>query len=1088
MKKKIMLLWLLFGLIVQTSMAQSRQISGTVIASEDNTALPGVSIAVKGTSLGTVTDLDGKFTLSIPADAQILVFSYIGFLKREVPIGVSNTMNVALNKDVQLMDEVVVTALGITREKKAVGYSVQQVNGEDITSARQTNVLDAMNGKVAGAVITKSSGAAGASSNITLRGAKSINGNNSPLIVIDGIPVDNSQLSSGNPDDAQNSFLQSVGNSNRSIDIPQEDIESVSVLKGAAATALYGSLAGNGAIIITTKKGRMVDGRKGVKVTFTTGIDRSSYNKMVPLQDKYAQGLSGEYFGPESGLSYSWGPRIDTMGYNPNIPNKFDKKGKVGSLNDLAGGYTNPMVPYDNIGDFYRKAYSTNTAVTFSGATEKATYFLSLGRVNEDGIIPNNTFKKTNISLNGDINLTSKFKVGSSLKYINSGGTRIEQGSNTSGVMLGLLRTPASFDNSNGFGSDAVDNPEAYIFSNGKQRNYRGGGGYDNPFWTVNQNPLEDRVDRIIGNVFFNYSFYEWLTASYKIGTDFYTDRRKQYFAIGSRTVPGGRQTENNYFSNKFNEDLIVRASQKVFDEKIGLALTLGSNRRSNFLQQVYVQGDGFTIPEFYHISNTNSQLTRESVERSRDRAFYGMLEVDYKGLVYLTLTGRQEKSSTLPIKNNTFFYPSASVAFLVGDAFNLNDDKYLTFSKIRLSYAKVGLGSPYLYATSNYWTQSIFTDGWINTPFSFPFNGVAGFEQFDYLGNPNLKPESNTQFELGFDLRFFQNRLGLDISYYKSKSKDLIFPVPIAASTGYRFAYLNSGVMTNEGLEVMVNANVVKTSKVKWDILVNYARNRNKVESLAEGVDNVFLGGFEGANIRAEAGATYGSIYGFGFYRDGSGALVIGADGFPVIDPNERGFGSAQPKYTMGITNSVSYANFTFSFLFDIRRGGVMWNGTKGALYFFGTHKDTESRGETKTFEGNLATFDSEGNIVLDGNGNPVTSGANGKQVVLDENWLAFGNGNGFFGNNTEDFIEKTDWLRLRQISLTYSLPQKLVDKTPFEFIDFTITGRNWWLKTPYTGVDPETSLAGSRNEQGMDYFNMPNTKSTGISLRLGF
>ncbi len=1080
MKRNLLLA--IFSLLAVSFAFGQRQISGTVTSSEDGGAIPGVSVIVKGTIIGTTTDFEGNYSLSVPDGYNTLIYSFIGMTTKEVALGSSSTLNVEMNPDVLGLDEVVVTAIGIQRETKALGYAVQEVSGEEVTGARETNVVSALSAKVAGVNINKSSGAAGASAFVTIRGFNTISGNNQPLLVVDGIPIDNSQLSSGNPDDGGNSFLSSVANSNRAIDLNPEDIASISVLKGAAATALYGSQAGNGAIIITTKSGAGAK-KKGLNIDFSAGVDFNTYNKMVPLQDMYTQGISGSYAGPTTGMPLAWGALMDTMGYDNSTPNLYDNKGSVVSINDPA--FTGErMVPYNNVDDFFRTGVTSTFNLGLSGASDKANYRLSMGRLAEEGIIPNNTFERTNVSFNGGLNVTKDFRVGSSIQYVRSGGTRIEQGSNVSGVMLGLLRTPASFDNSNGLGEDAVDDESSYVFPNGRQRNYRGGGGYDNPFWTVNRNPLNDVVDRYIGNVNAFYQINPWLSASYKVGADVYSDRRKQYFAAGSRTATAGRVTENNYYSRRFNEDLLLNINPEINDD-VKLMVTLGHNRRSAYLQQLYTQGDGLAIPGFYHISNTASQFVRESQSRSRDQALFGMVELEYAGMIYLTVTGRNEWSTTLPEGENSFFYPSVSTSIIFTELLGLQDNNILPFGKLRASYAQVGLGSPYLYATDNYFTSAVFGDGWTNGVV-FPFSGVSGFSVSNALGNPTLRPERNDQFEIGLDLRFLDNRISLDLSYYNAVSNDLIFPVPIASSTGSTVAVLNSGKMSNKGIEALLNITPVKTNDFRWDATFNFTRNRNTVEELAEGIDNVFLGGFTGSSIRAVAGEQYGSIFGFGFYRDANDNLVIGEDGFPIIDFEERSFGSAQPDFLLGIRNTFQYKGLSVSVLLDVRQGGSMWNGTRGALYYFGTHEETELRGTTKVFEGNVATYDTDGNIVFDADGNPVTGGANTTEVILDENWLAFGDGNGFYGYNSEDFIEESSWFRIREISLTYTLPQDVISKTPFTGMDVFITGRNVFLSTPYKGVDPETSLVGSRNAQGMDYFNMPNTKSWGGGVRI--
>ena len=1064
--------------------AQSRNVSGRVTDKETGDPIVGAAVVSQATNKGVFTDMDGKYTINANGDNDVIIFNNIGYTTVKMTVGGQTIIDVIMESNVS-MGELVVTAVGISRDKKAIGYATQEVSGRELVNSRETNLVNSLSSKVAGVQVNSSGGMAGASSFLVIRGQNTILGNNQPLFVIDGIPIDNSQLSSSNPNNGRNGFLDSVGNSNRAIDIPQEDIESVTVLKGAAATALYGSLASGGAIIITTKRGK--SGKKGLNINVNSGWEWSQYNKMVPLQNKFAQGVSGEYYGPETGLSYSWGPSMDSLVWVQDPTYIHDRNGYIAGVNQApAGSSTTPVTPYNNVDNFFRNGFKHYYNVDLSGASDKTDYFLSTGYEHTDGIVPNNSFQKFNVGFNGGIKLTKNTSVRSSVKYIRSGGVRIEQGSNVSGVMLGLLRTPASYDNSNGYGEDGADNPEAYQFADGTQRKYRyGNRGYDNPFWTVNKNPLRDKVNRIIGNVEITQQIRPWLKAVERIGLDFYSDYRNQSFAIGSRQFSLGQVTENNFTNTQVNNDLIFIANNKV-GENISFNTTLGFNMFSSSLTQVYVQGDVLAIPDFYDISNAGSISTVKGNSNERQGSTYLMEEFAYKSWLFLTLTGRMGYTTSLPVVNQPYFYPSATVGFVFTDALKMNN-KWLSYGKLRGGYSRVDQGTPFLYSTSNYYSRYFLQDGWTDG-ITFPFAGQSGFETSPRLGDPNLKPETLIEQEVGVELKFLNNRVGIDFTYYNNTSKNLIFPIDVAASTGYNDWLTNGGSIQNKGIELMAYARPVETKTgFTWDINANYTKNTNKVVSL-EGVDNVFLGGFEGSSIRAVAGQPYGSIYGFGFYRDASGARVIGPDGYPILDPTERAFGNAQPKWMLGLRNSISYKGFSLTALLDIRHGGVMWNGTRGALYFFGTHADTEVRGTETVFEGNVAVLDADGNLVLDENGLPKTEGANSTTAVLDENWLAFGNGNGFFGNNTEDFIEEISWVRLRELALNYRLPSRMISKTPFTNVEVGITGRNLWLQTNYKGIDPETSLAGSRNEQGMDYFNMPNTKGIGVNLRLSF
>ena len=1077
--KRLLTVCSVFLLAIGTMLAQ-RTVSGTV---SDDTGEPliGASVVAKGTNVGTTADIDGNYRLEVPAGVNTLVVTYTGYATQEVTLGAGNVQNVTMQEGVML-NEAVVTALGITREERAVGYAVQEVDGEILEGANETNLVQSLAGKVAGLNVINSSGAAGGSSFFTIRGVNSINGNNQPLIVVDGVPIDNSQLRSG-------SAVASVAFSNRAIDINQSEIANVSVLKGAAATALYGSQAGNGAIIITTKKG--ASGGQNVSVDFSQDVTFSSISQVPDLQDTYAQGLFGGYRGPETGTGYSYGPRIDELEYaNDAGEYPFDRNGSLvpaGSANS-SGQPANTYDPYD----YFQTGLSSQTNFAIAASNERSNVRFSAGYLAQEGVVPLNEFSKLNFGLNAGSQLNEQVNLSLGVQYANSGGTRIEQGSNTSGVMLGLLRTSPTFDNSNGNGDDAINIPDTYQFADGSQRNYRGGGGYDNPYWTSNNNPLNDEVNRIIANVTAEYKPLEWLTVSYRPGIDYYSDLRKQFFAIGSRTVPTGRVFEDQFFSYRFNSDFIVRADRQITDD-LSLNALVGHNLRSQKLDNLFTDARDLVIPGFYDLSNgSNTTIAADNFE-VRNQALYASVDLGFQRLLYLSGTLRYEQESTLPIENNSFVYGSVSGSFVFSEL--IDDQSVFSYGKARASYGTVGLGA-FAYATQTYFAAADIGDGWVGgNRLTFPLAGTAGFAFDNLLGNPNLRPEINTSFEAGVDLRFFNDRIGLDFTYYNSEAKDIILSVPVAGSSGFNSQVVNAGILTNKGIEAVLRINPVRTNDFNWDFTANFARNKNTVEQLAEGIDNVFLGGFTGAQTRAVAGQPYGSIFGFGFYRDADGNRVIGQDGFPVLDPTERAFESAQPDFTLGILNSFSYKGLTLSALLDIKQGGVMWNGTKGALYFWGTHQETaDLRGTAQVFEGNSAVYDSNGDIVLvdhDDNADtpsiPQTSGENTTAVLIDEGWLAFGNGNGFFGDNTEDFIESTSWVRLRDVTLSYTFDKPMFNDR-LRGLTLSVSGRNLWLETPYTGVDPDTNLYGASNAQGLDYFNMPGTQSVTMGLRARF
>lgn len=1071
MKTGFLLVFIL-ALSILNGIAQSRVITGSVTSSEDGLPIPGVSVSVKGTSNGTITDANGSFSITLQASEKMLVFSFVGMATQEVEATSKNKINVVLSPNVIGVDEVVVTAIGISKQKKSLGYAVQDVAGDKINNAKTGNVLTAMTGRMAGVNITSSSGTAGAASFITIRGQNSISGNNQPLFVVDGVPIDNEMKYSGNPDDLQNNLTAGVNYSNRAIDLNPDDIESVSVLKGGAATALYGLRAGNGVIVITTKKGGSNDGKLNVSISSSLGLDE--VNKLPNMQMMYAQGNNGVY---GTSTTSSWGPKISDLRFDGATDYPRDKNGKLVLATDPSAKANMPAKAYDNTDNFFLTGTTLNNNVSVSGGNKDTNFFISIGNSTSQGIIPRNKFGKTSFKISGETKLGSKVRVSGSANYIRSGGDRMQQGSNTSGVMLGLLRCTPTFDNTNGYGSTAYKHPDAYMFADGSPRRYAT---YDNPYWTVNKNVLTDQVDRIIGNITMVYKPINPVTITYRLGEDLYSDRRKGHTALMSANIPDGQMEEDHHYNNNLNSDLTINYSKDLL-ENFSANITLGHNMFESYYQQLYNQGNGFVIPDFYHMSNTSSQLVRENTERYRTAALYADMQFSYKSMLYLGFTGRNEWSTTLPVSNNSFFFPSASLGFVFTELPTFKDSKIFSFGKIRASFAKIANhATPY--NTENTYTLAQITDGWA-TANSFPFNGIAGFMPSNALANSELKPESLVSREFGMELKLFQNRLNFDFTYYNNQNRDLLIYVPVTGSTGYNSQYKNAATMENKGVEIMANAIPVKTKDFSWSLSVNFTKNKNKVLSLAPGVDNISLGGFTGSTINVVAGEAYGSMFSTSFYKDNQGRVIINDDasnagyGYPIRDETMKSLGQISPNWTMGINNELSYKGASLSFLFDIRNGGIMWNGTKARLIGFGTAKVTENRGETVVFEG------VKGHIQ---NGEVVTSGTK-NDIQKTYSQYYYQNIGGGASPAQEQFVEKTDWVRLREVTVSYELG-KLLKKTMIRQMKVYVTGRNLWLSTPYDGIDPETNLMGAFNAQGLDYFNMPNTRSFVFGVKLDF
>ncbi len=1069
MKKVSVLFTFLVFLGLQVVQAQTKQISGTVTSSDDGLGIPGVTIVVKGTTVGTTTDLDGKYSFAVSEDATTLVFSYVGMKSQEFEIGNQGVIDIVLDASGLDIDEVVVTSVGISRLKKGLGYNVQSVDAEEISTSNNADVINSIAGRTAGVQVTSSSGEAGASTYITIRGAASITGNNQPLMVVDGMPIISGGGSGG---------VGGVSTSSRSIDLNPEDIASITILKGGAATALYGLRAANGAIIITTKTGKNL---RKMKVELHSSVGWDVISQVPDRQNTFVQGNNGSW---SSGFSRTWGPNADTLQYDVTTePDyKWDENGMiVGQSDPNANGV--PVKMYDAY-DFFQTAMTYNNRLSISNGNDLGSYYFSVSDLEKEGIVPNNKYARTTVRLNSTTKLSPKASLATNMAYTNSRATQIQKGSNVSGVMLGLLRTPPSFDNSAG-----------YEFPDGTQRNYRKGGGYDNPYWTANKNSYDDVTNRFTGNAVFNYHFTDWFSLSYNAGIDWYNRRTKNILAVYSRGATGGYVNEYSYFGQTFNSDLLLNF-EKNFSEDLNVRFTAGNNLYSTYGKSVSGDATDLAIVGFYQLSNSSNNTTSSGISSYRTAAFFGDLQVSFRNMIYLGVTGRNDWSTTMPEENRAAFYPSFSLGFIFTELLGYN--RIIPFGKLRGSWAKTA-NIAGAYNTSNYFYSAGTGDGWTDGV-GFPYMGETGFSVGSGLGNPDLKHETMISWEIGADLRFLDSRFGLDVSYFNNQNSDLLLSVPIARSSGFSSIYMNAATMESKGIEVTLTAQVLRTNDFTWDLMANFTQMTNTVLELAEGVPSLFLGGFTVPQVRAVAGEEYRSIYGNDWFRDADGNVLINddptdayPDGYPM--PDERAMvpiGNVNPDWTANITNTLSYKGVRLSFLIDIKSGGMMYNGTMFAMNYFGTTARTENREVYYTPEGTI-DFDrtpAENIVVFDGvmghvdaNGNPVSSEAkNITPVVLDENWFE-GFGSNFGGGPSVAAMEPADWVRLRDLTIGYKLPIKQLQSAEIYF-----TGRNLWLSTPYTGIDPETNLQGARNGQGMDYFNMPGTKSYMVGVKLTF
>ena len=1076
--------------------AQQSSITGNVF-DDQGIALPGATVLVENSNRGVTTDFDGNFSI-MASSGEVLVVSFVGYIDQKITVVNSDNYSITLQAGNEL-EEVVVTSLGIKRDAKAIGYSVQTVSSGDIAKSGSNNALDALVGKAAGIQITRSSGSAGGGSRILIRGVTSMIGNNQPLIVIDGVRTNNETLNSG-------SSTGGTASSNRLMDLNNDDIENISILKGSAATALYGTAGAAGVVVITTKKG--AEGEMKVSYTHSTGVDWIS--STFELQDEFGQGRNVSrsdrtpyWRSPGTGESSSFGPSVNNLEYStdrnhPDAPSAsdFDSAGnylwdKNGFLVTKGTGNGQSANSYNNYRSFFREAMQSLNSVSVSGGGEKATYHFSTSYLTNEGIVPNEEYGRKTFSLASSITPNDKLKFTTTFNYIRSDYTRIQQGSNTSGLMLGLYRTPVTFDNANGFSQeDAVDNPSSYIFPNGKQRNYRGGGGYDNPYWIVNNALRDETVNRVYGSFQATYNVNKWFNVGLNLGSDFTSDIRKQNFEIGSRTSSTGRVNSTSYTTFQTDAYLNITGGDAITD-KLNINYLLAANAFSFQRTGLNSTGTNLAFQGFTNLANASNISAEESLLKNTQMGFVAQVEAEWDSTFYLTLAARQDYDSRLGVPGSvykssdySFVYPAASLSVLLSEM--LPKSNTLSFAKVRASWAQVGGPPPFSYLTTSGYGLSSVGDGW-GDALTWPIQGTTGFEIDSILGNSQLKSELTEEIEFGVDLRFFNNRVGLDVAYYQRKMSDAILNASLPTSTGYRNVWLNSGKMTGSGIEATLNLAILQTEDFSWNSQFNFTTSKNTVDELAPGLEKLFLAGFSSAGSYLIAGNQYGAVVGGTYLRSGSGGpnddglnipegdVVINDDptsneyGFQAVDPVQRSIGNPNPDFILGWNNSIKMKSFSLGFLVDWREGGDLLNGVAWALSFFGRSQLTaDTRVESPApISGVLS------------NGQP-----NDIPVVQDQYY--YQSSVGGFGSVWEQFVEDGGWLRLREVSLGYDIP---LSDMGINFINsgtISLVGRNLWYSTEYNGVDPETSLTGVGNGQGVDYFNMPSTRSVMFKLNL--
>lgn len=1072
------LLVLLVVLITQITFAQDRTVNGTV-TDGSGLPIPGVNVLVKGTSNGVQTDFDGKFRIQAAAN-QILVFTYIGMQKQEVAATNTNFV-VKLKDDSVQLEGVVVTALGITREKKSLGYATQEVKAADLKSGTAGgNFLNDLSGKVAGVQIRRNNNFGG-STNLVSRGVKSLTGNNQMLIVIDGVPINNSNTNSTSQTNGQGTSFD-YGSS--ASDINPEDIESVNVLKGAAASALYGYQAGNGVLMIVTKKGKSA---KGIGVTVSSeavvgSIDKSTF---IKYQNKYGAGY-GPYYGPGEDSYFNEATNNGQIDYY--VP--FTEDASYGAAFDGKQVFQwDAFTPYSpNFGkktawenakngpiSFFETPVSLNNSVSLQGNDEKSSFLINFSNLTQTGLMPNSEIKKNNISAKFTHDFSDKLSATVFTNYVQQNTI----GRNSTGYNDNIMSNFRQWWQTN---VDIKSLEQVYNASgqnvtwNIKSPTNATPAYWDNPYFQRYNNYQNDTRNRFNGYGKFDYKIKDWLSATLRASTDTYSELQEERrtdgsvaasFGINRLDETSGYQRFNrNYIEN--NYDLILNFKKDISKDFSFSGLLGGNINRININTILASTQGGLVIPGIYSLQNSNVAVRPiDSQTKQGINAYYGQVSFGYKNFLYLDATARRDAYSTLPKSNNSVVYPSVSSSFVFS---NLITNKWLSYGKLRANYAEVGNGAP---------GQAL-----LDTYAKFdPFNSSQMYSAPSVKNNPNLKPTVTTNYEAGLEMSFLDRRIGLDLSAYRSLSSDQIFQVPFSTSTGYSSKFINAGSIQNKGIEVMLNASPVSTKDFQWEIFVNWAVNRNSVVSLAEGIDNLQLGSFQGGvTINAVVGQPYGQIKGSDFtYLNGQ--KVVGANGRYVLNTNSNNvIGDINADWTGGVRNKLTYKNFALGFLVDMQKGGDIFSLDRS--YGLATGLYAETAGNNELGNPIRNTIANGGGVILPGvlaNGSPNNIRTPGPDQ--------YGNVSGYRRAPNKAFIYDASYIKLREVSISYRFPTTWLQKMFIEEMRFSVVGTNLWIiHKNLPDADPESGLGSGNLSAGYSVGSLPTTRNIGCNLTLKF
>ncbi len=1059
-------------------------VEGRVTDNTDGQPIPGATVVLQGTTTGTTTDADGYYSISVPATGT-LVFSFVGFESQEIPIESRNTINVQLISSVVALDEAIVTAFGLRRDQRSLGVSVGQVSGDDISRARDVNVANVLSGRVAGVQVGTTSSGPGGSTRIVIRGNSSLAGENQPLYVIDGVPIDNSNRGSAG---RWGGYDRGDGIQN----INPNDIEEISVLKGANATALYGQRGANGVILITTKTG---ENRQGIGVEINSNTIIGSPAVWPDFQNEYGLGNNGRhrFFRDTDGVARpfadwnnagqpdSWVPQITTINDGVESPISYGPRMDGQEVYSWDGQLVNFTPQPNNMRDFFQTETTIDNSVSLSGGDETSRFRLSLSNMSNQGILPTHELDRKNVTFRGSSQLSDRFRAEISLNYIS------QQAKNRPGLSDQQRNVAYSFRymprntqheslRAYEITQEDINNPYAlHGYSSGQRvegytRHWSNATFTEQPYWVINNVVNEDSRERILGNVSLSYEINEWASISAKIGTDRYTDQRFNADAIGTRVNQDGSMSEQVHRFQENNIEAILSMERSV-SEDITLSANVGGNYFKDFFRNVGHSGSQFTVPNIFSIGFTQNRGTSFSLQETEIHSLFAFGQINFRDYWYIDWTARNDWASTLPPENNSFFYPSVSSNFVWSDAFDLTTD-VLSFGSFRASWALAGSsGSPY---------QLVGT----YSPSALPQDGRSMLSFQNSVPFQDLKNELTTSYEFGTDLRFFGDRIRLDATYYHATTENQILNITTAPSSGFTGRQINAGEINNQGIELMLSGTpVADPGGLMWDISFNFAMNRNKVISLTEGVDRFQLGIDRIALIFADPGRPYGEIYSaFGrWLRDDDGNRLINPNtGLPLIEQGQFAIGNINPDWTGGIMNTLNYRGFSFSALIDIRQGGQIASMSNVYEAMHGTSR--------RTLEGRDGTYVAEGVVAApDGSGGWTSTGTtNTMQINAQDYWQNAASSSE--NSIAEEFLNDGSFIAMREMSIGYSFPT-LVTRLPVNSLRLSISGRNLFYFVRHTdGFAPEASAYNAGNSSlGLESAAFPMTRTIGFNLNLG-